>query len=226
VSSHSSDEGGERRGIGMTSQRTRDRLIARLKEQGISNRKVLSVMRDTPRHLFIEEALAHRAYEDTALPIGLGQTISQPYIVARMTEALLQNQPMATVLEVGTGSGYQAAVLSPLVRRVYTVERIEALHQQARARFRSLGLRNIRSFHRDGGMGLPEYAPYDGIIVTAAPEGIPLALVAQLRLGGTMILPVGEGQEQVLVRVTRTEEGYDKEFLERVIFVPLLGGLS
>lgn len=214
------------RGIGMTSQRTRDRLIQRLRESGISNRKVLGVMRDTPRHLFIEEALAHRAYEDTALPIGLGQTISQPYIVARMTEALLETSPMETVLEVGTGSGYQAAILSPLVRRVYTVERIKALHLQARSRFRTLNLRNIRCFHRDGGMGLPEYAPFDGVIVTAAPEGIPLALVSQLRIGGVIIMPIGDRDEQILIRVTRTEEGYDKEFLERVIFVPLLGGVS
>ncbi len=213
-------------GIGMTSQRTRDRLIDRLKEQGIHNPAVLSVMRNTPRHLFIEEALAHRAYEDTALPIGLGQTISQPYIVARMTEALLETSPMEKVLEVGTGSGYQAAVLAPLVKRVYTVERIKALQQQAAGRFRNLKLRNVRAYHRDGGMGLPEHAPFDGIIVTAAPEGIPKALVSQLRIGGVIIMPIGDKDEQILIRVTRTEEGYDKEFLERVIFVPLLGGIS
>jgi protein-L-isoaspartate(D-aspartate) O-methyltransferase len=213
-------------GIGMTSQRTRDRLIDRLKEQGIHNPAVLSVMRNTPRHLFIEEALAHRAYEDTALPIGLGQTISQPYIVARMTEALLETSPMEKVLEVGTGSGYQAAVLAPLVKRVYTVERIKALQQQAAGRFRNLKLRNVRAYHRDGGMGLPEHALFDGIIVTAAPEGIPKALVSQLRIGGVIIMPIGDKDEQILIRVTRTEEGYDKEFLERVIFVPLLGGIS
>jgi protein-L-isoaspartate(D-aspartate) O-methyltransferase len=213
-------------GIGMTSQRTRDRLIDRLKEQGIHNPAVLSVMRNTPRHLFIEEALAHRAYEDTALPIGLGQTISQPYIVARMTEALLKTSPMEKVLEVGTGSGYQAAVLAPLVKRVYTVERIKALQQQAAGRFRNLKLRNVRAYHRDGGMGLPEHAPFDGIIVTAAPEGIPKALVSQLRIGGVIIMPIGDKDEQILIRVTRTEEGYDKAFLERVIFVPLLGGIS
>ncbi|KHF25289.1 protein-L-isoaspartate(D-aspartate) O-methyltransferase [Solemya velum gill symbiont] len=213
-------------GIGMTSQRTRDRLIDRLKEQGIHNPAVLSVMRSTPRHLFIEEALAHRAYEDTALPIGLGQTISQPYIVARMTEALLETSPMEKVLEVGTGSGYQAAVLAPLVKRVYTVERIKALQKQAASRFRSLRLRNIRAYHRDGGMGLPEHAPFDGIIVTAAPEGIPKALVSQLRIGGVIIMPIGDKDEQILIKVTRTQEGYDKEFLERVIFVPLLGGIS
>jgi protein-L-isoaspartate(D-aspartate) O-methyltransferase len=215
----------QRAGIGMTSQRTRDRLIERLREQGIHDMRVLSVMREVPRHLFIEEALAHRAYEDTALPIGHGQTISQPYIVARMTEALLETTPMEEVLEVGTGSGYQAAVLSKLVRRVYTVERIKALSDQSRQRFRELNLRNIRLKHNDGGMGMPEYAPFDGIIVTAAPEGIPRSLVEQLRIGGVMIMPIGNKEEQILIRVTRTEEGYDKQFLERVVFVPMLGGV-
>lgn len=213
------------RGIGMTSQRTRNRLIDRLKEQGIGNLQVLNVMREIPRHIFIEEALASRAYEDTALPIGFGQTISQPYIVARMTEELMKTKPMETVLEVGTGSGYQGAILSRLVRRVYSVERIKALQDQARQRYREIGFRNIRLIHRDGGMGLPEYAPFDGIIVTAAPEGIPMALVAQLRVGGVMIMPIGNQEEQILIRVVRTEDGYDKEFLERVSFVPLLGGV-
>jgi protein-L-isoaspartate(D-aspartate) O-methyltransferase len=212
-------------GIGMTSQRTRDRLIDRLREQGIRDMRVLSVIREVPRHLFIEEALAHRAYEDSSLPISHGQTISQPYIVARMTEALLETSPMEEVLEVGTGSGYQAAVLSRLVRRVYTVERIRALSDLARQRFRELNLRNIRAKHCDGGMGMPEYAPFDGIIVTAAPEGIPRALVEQLRIGGVMVMPIGNREEQILIRVTRTEEGYDKEFLERVTFVPMLGGV-
>jgi len=213
-------------GIGMTSQRTRDRMISRLKEQGIQDQRVLSVMREIPRHCFVEEALASRAYEDTALPIGHGQTISQPYIVARMTEVLLQTQPMQQVLEVGTGSGYQAAVLSRLVRRLQSVERIRALSDQARSRFRQLKLRNIRLRYSDGGMGMPEYAPYDGIIVTAAPEGIPHALVEQLRPGGVIIMPIGDSEEQILIRVTRTEEGYEKEFLERVSFVPLLGGVT
>ena len=213
-------------GIGMTSQRTRDRMISRLKEQGIQDQRVLSVMREIPRHCFVEEALASRAYEDTALPIGHGQTISQPYIVARMTEVLLQTQPMQQVLEVGTGSGYQAAILSRLVRRLQSVERIRALSDQARRRFRQLKLRNIRLRYSDGGMGMPEYAPYDGIIVTAAPEGIPLALVEQLRPGGVIIMPIGDSEEQILIRVTRTEEGYEKEFLERVSFVPLLGGVT
>lgn len=212
-------------GIGMTSQRTRDRLVERLREQGIHDMRVLSVIREVPRHLFIEEALAHRAYEDVSLPISHGQTISQPYIVARMTEALLETTPMEEVLEVGTGSGYQAAVLARLVRRVYSVERIKALSVQARQRYRELNIRNIRLKHSDGGMGMPEYAPFDGIIVTAAPEGIPHALIEQLRIGGAMIMPIGNREEQILIRVIRTEEGYEKEFLERVTFVPMLGGV-
>ncbi len=214
----------EHRGIGMTSQRTRERLIQRLRDEGIQNQTVLEVMRNTPRHIFVDEALASRAYEDTALPIGQGQTISQPFIVARMTELLLEAGPMETVLEVGTGSGYQTAILSKLVKRVYSVERIQSLQLSARKRFQELQLRNIRLHHRDGGMGLPEYAPFDGILVTAAPEGIPRSLVDQLKVGGCMVLPIGNRSEQVLVRVTRTKNGYEKELLEQVIFVPLLGG--
>ncbi len=214
------------RGIGMTSQRTRERLIQRLREEGISSHQVLDAIRNTPRHIFVDEALSSRAYEDTALPIGHGQTISQPYIVARRTELLLEGGPLDTVLEVGTGSGYQTAVLARLVKRVYSVERIAALQKQARARFQELRLRNIRLRHCDGGMGLPEYAPFDGILVTAAPEGIPRALVDQLKPGGRMILPIGSRSEQVLVRVIRTGKGYEKELLDRVIFVPLLGGVQ
>jgi protein-L-isoaspartate(D-aspartate) O-methyltransferase len=214
------------RGIGMTSQRTRERLIQRLKDEGIRSLRVLETIRNTPRHIFVDEALASRAYEDTALPIGHGQTISQPYIVARMTELLLEQGPLDTVLEVGTGSGYQTAVLAQLVNRVYSVERIRALQVQARARFQEMRLRNIRLRHTDGGMGLPEYAPFDGILVTAAPEGIPRALVDQLRPGGRMLLPIGNREAQALVRVTRTEDGYEKEILEPVTFVPLLGGVS
>jgi protein-L-isoaspartate(D-aspartate) O-methyltransferase len=213
------------RGIGMTSQRTRERLIQRLRDEGIQNQTVLEVVRNTPRHIFVDEALASRAYEDTALPIGQGQTISQPFIVARMTELLLEGGPLETVLEVGTGSGYQTAILSKLVKRVYSVERIKSLQLSARKRFQELHLRNIRLHHRDGGMGLPEYAPFDGILVTAAPEGIPRALVDQLKVGGRMVLPIGNRSEQVLVRVTRTKNGYDKELLEQVVFVPLLGGI-
>lgn len=211
-------------GIGMTSERTRKRLLKRLREKGIQDLNVLNAMRATPRHIFVDEALASRAYEDTALPIGHGQTISQPYIVARMTELLMEAGPLDTVLEIGTGSGYQTAVLSRLVKRIYSVERIEALQRLARKRFQELGLRNIRLHHSDGGMGLPEYGPFDGILVTAAPAGIPRALVDQLKQGGRMVLPIGQEQAQVLVRVTRTAGGYEKELLERVVFVPLLGG--
>ncbi len=214
------------RGIGMTSMRTRNRLIERLREEGIKNMRVLEVMRNTPRHIFVDEALASRAYEDTALPIGLGQTISQPYIVARMTELLFEDGPLNTVLEVGTGSGYQTAVLAQMVGRVYSVERIEPLLQQATVRLQEMRLTNVRLKLSDGGMGLPEYSPYDGIMVTAAPAGIPLALVDQLQVGGRLVLPVGSDREQVLVKVTKTEDGYDKQILERVIFVPLLGGVQ
>jgi len=213
-------------GIGMTSRRTRERLVQRLQEEGIRDHRVLESIRDTPRHLFVDEALASRAYEDTALPIGNGQTISQPYIVARMTETLLAGVQLENILEVGTGSGYQTAVLAPLVRRVYTVERIKVLLDQARRRFQRLRIRNVVTKHIDGGIGLPEYAPFDGIIVTAAPQGIPLALVEQLRIGGVMVLPIGSRYEQVLVRVVRTEDGHRHELLERVSFVPLLGGVS
>jgi len=191
-------------GIGMTSGRTRERLVDRLRQEGISNERVLDVLRRTPRHLFLDEALSSRAYEDTALPIGRGQTISQPYIVARMTSALLEHEQLESVLEIGTGSGYQTAILAPLVRRVYTVERIASLLEQAKTRFAALRLRNIRTKHADGSVGMPEFGPFDGIIVTAAPEGIPLALVNQL--------------------VTRTADGYERELLEEVNFVPLLGG--
>lgn len=211
-------------GIGMTSGRTRERLVNRLRREGISNERVLDVVRRTPRHIFLDEALSSRAYEDTALPIGLGQTISQPYIVARMTSALLENDQLDSVLEIGTGSGYQTAILAPLVRRVYTVERIAALLEQAKTRFAALRLRNIRTKHADGSVGMPEFAPFDGIIVTAAPQGIPLTLVDQLKTGGRMILPIGGRDGQALVCVTRTADGYERELLEAVHFVPLLGG--
>jgi protein-L-isoaspartate(D-aspartate) O-methyltransferase len=214
-----------RLGIGMTSQRTRERLVQRLREEGIRDHRVLDSIRNTPRHFFVDEALATRAYEDTALPIGNAQTISQPYIVARMTEVLLAGGPLENVLEVGTGSGYQTAVLAPLVRRVYTVERIQVLLDQARRRFQKLVIRNIVTKHVDGGLGLPEYGPFDGIIVTAAPEGVPKTLVEQLKPGGRMVLPVGLEGQQVLVAVTRTEDGFEHEMLERVSFVPLLSGV-
>ncbi|MGD8909882.1 MAG: protein-L-isoaspartate(D-aspartate) O-methyltransferase [Chromatiales bacterium] len=214
----------EHQGIGMTSRRTRERLIQRLREKGIRDIAVLEAMRNTPRHIFVDEALASRAYEDTALPIGHGQTISQPYTVARMTEALMQDAAPETVLEIGTGSGFQCAILAQLVRRVYSVERIEALQAQARQRLQELGLRNVRLKHSDGGIGWPEYSPYDGIIVTAAPTGLPQSLLEQLAVGGRLILPLQKDQGQVMLRITRTLEGYQQEQLEAANFVPLQGG--
>jgi protein-L-isoaspartate(D-aspartate) O-methyltransferase len=213
-------------GIGMTSRRTRERLIGRLAEAGIRNREVLELMRRLPRHLFVDEALASRAYEDSALPIGHGQTISQPYTVARMTEVLIERGKPDTILEIGTGSGFQTALLASIARRVYSVERVAVLLEEARRRLRVLKLRNVRLRHGDGAQGWPEYAPFGAIMVTAAPEGIPRLLVNQLALGGCMVLPIGRGAQQVLVRLTRTEEGYDHEILESVTFVPLLGGTA
>lgn len=218
--------GTQHRGIGMTSQRTRERLIRRLREEGIRDERVLAAMREIPRHIFVDEALASRAYEETALPIGFGQTISQPYIVARMTEAILAGGPINDLLEIGTGSGYQTAVLARLVRRVHSVERIDGLLAIARDRLRELGLRSVRLKHSDGTIGLPEYAPFDAILVTAAPEVVPSALLEQLKPGGRMVLPVGSREDQRLLRITRTPRGYTKEVLERVAFVPLLGGVQ
>jgi len=211
------------RGIGMTSQRTRDRLIMRLKEQGIDSADVLSVMKDLPRHLFVDEALASRAYEDTALPIGHGQTISQPFIVAKMTEVLLQGSPKKKVLEVGTGSGYQTAVLSRLVERVFSVERISPLQNQARERFYQLKLNNIKLKHSDGSWGWEDNAPYDGIIVTCAPEEVPQELLKQLAPGGRLVIPVG-GKEQSLRVIDRNGNTFEETELEAVSFVPLLSG--
>lgn len=214
-------------GIGMTSQRTRDRLVERLRERGIQSEAVLEVMRSMPRHIFVEEALSSRAYEDTALPIGLGQTISQPYIVARMTEALLcEGEHPRKVLEVGTGSGYQTAILARLVEHVYSVERIDALMQQARIRFQELAMRNIRIKHSDGNWGWSEYGPYDGILVTAAPQQVPKPLYDQLAEGGRLVIPVGKQGEQQLLVVTRTADGYNSRTLDLVSFVPLRGGLG
>jgi protein-L-isoaspartate(D-aspartate) O-methyltransferase len=216
------------RGIGMTSARTRERLVARLKEQGVRSAPVLNLIRSTPRHLFVDEALASRAYEDTALPIGHGQTISQPYIVARMTEALLADSVPESVLEVGTGCGYQTVILAALVRQVYTVERIMPLQQRARQTLKGLGVRNVRFRHADGGWGWPNHAPYDGIIVTAAPDEVPAALLEQLAPGGRMVIPVGaQGETQELLLITRRDANrYERQILEKVSFVPLLGGLG
>jgi protein-L-isoaspartate(D-aspartate) O-methyltransferase len=210
-------------GIGMTSQRTRDRLVQRLRSEGIKNNAVLEAIGSTPRHLFVDEALASRAYEDTALPIGHGQTISQPYIVARMTELLLEVKP-GTVLEVGTGSGYQAAILSRLVDKVYTTERIEPLASQARQRFRRLGYRNVRGQHSDGSWGWPQFGPFDAIIVTAGGADIPEPLLEQLAVGGRLVMPLGDRVRQILVSVTRTPTVYERVDLEPVVFVPLIGG--
>lgn len=213
-------------GIGMTSQRTRDRLVQRLRDEGIENRQVLEVIRNTPRHIFVDEALASRSYEDTALPIGFGQTISQPYVVARMTAVLLETGPLNRVLEVGTGSGYQAAVMAPLAGEVYSVERIRPLLDQARARLTKLQLRNVRLKHSDGSWGWPEFAPYDGIIATAAPEQVPQTLLEQLAVGGRLVMPVGPQGVQELILLTRTPTGIERQVLDQVSFVPMLGGVS
>lgn len=211
-------------GIGMTSRRTRDRLIARLREQGIADEQVLAVIKETPRHIFIDEALSHRAYEDTALPIGFNQTISQPYIVAKMTELLLAAGPLKRVLEVGTGSGYQTAVLAQLVEQVYSVERIKQLQEKSKQRFQQMGLRNIHLQHTDGGMGWPAKAPFDGIIVTAAPEKIPDELLAQLAIGGRLVIPVGQAQQQLKLVTRINDMAFDTHIIENVKFVPLLAG--
>ena len=209
----------------MTSQRTRDRLVERLRREGIQNQRVLEVIRTTPRHMFIDEALAHRAYEDTALPIGQGQTISQPFIVARMTEIILENGIPDKVLEVGTGSGYQAAILARLVPKVYTVERINGLLMKARECHRALKLMNIYSKHSDGSWGWPENAPYPAIMVTAAPEHVPESLLEQLSIGGRMVIPVGSTYgNQMLKLITRTPSGFEEQTLDAVRFVPLLDG--
>jgi protein-L-isoaspartate(D-aspartate) O-methyltransferase len=211
-------------GIGMTSARTRDRLVQRLREQGITSLAVLDRIRNVPRHIFVDEALGSRAYEDTALPIGFGQTISQPYIVARMTEALLQGGGVHKVLEVGTGCGYQTAVLAPLVDRIYTIERIEPLLERAKERLKELDVRNVRFRHGDGSVGWKTQAPFDGILVAAAPLVVPEALLKQLQVGGRLLVPVGPEGEQELVRFTRREQRIDRESLGPVAFVPLLGG--
>ena len=211
-------------GIGMTSQRTRDRLISRLREQGVTDQAVLDVMARTPRHIFLDEALAHRAYEDSALPIGYQQTLSQPYIVARMTELLLSTGPRKRVLEVGTGSGYQTAVLAQLVDRVYSVERILPLQSKARERMRMLGLSNVHLKHADGGMGWEERGPYDGILVTAAPETIPQALIDQLADGGMLVIPVGNSRHQQLRLLKKQGESLEELSIEAVMFVPLVSG--
>ncbi len=213
------------KGIGMTSQRTRDRLVRRLVSKGIMDQRVLEVIRYTPRHLFVDEALSSRAYEDTALPIGHRQTISQPYIVARMTEALLVDRDAFKVLEVGTGSGYQTALLAQLVPTLYTIERIPSLYRQARERIHKLGIPNVYFRLSDGAWGWPQHAPYDAIMVTAAPEQVPEPLLEQLKVGGRMVIPVGrERGVQKLSLFKRTQTSYEREILEPVNFVPLVLG--
>lgn len=214
-------------GIGMTSQRTRNRMVDRLRDRGIENELVLDTLANVPRHLFVDEAMATRAYEDSALPIGNGQTISQPYVVARMTEVLLANGPVKKVLEVGTGSGYQAAILSQLVDSVYTVERIKNLLDKARHRFRALEYRNVNTRYSDGSWGWGGNGPYEAIIVTAAPASVPEPLLDQLEVGGRMIVPVGNQRgQQMLTVITRTRVGFEREELSDVKFVPFLSGKS
>lgn len=214
------------RGIGMTSPRTRERMVNRLRELGIRHERVLDAMLNVPRHIFVEEAFASRAYEDMALPIGFGQTISQPYTVARMTELLVEAGPLRRVLEVGTGSGYQTAVLAHLVGIVYSVERIQALQERAIRSLTDLSLRNVRLKHGDGHWGWRESGPFDGIIVTAAPIRLPDALLDQLNPGGVLVAPVGAGREQTIERIVRTDSGFDALSVEPAVFVPLLAGMA
>ena len=214
-----------RQGIGMTSQRTRERLIQRLMDQGITRFEVLEAIRSVPRHLFVDEALAHRSYEDTALPIGYGQTLSQPYVVAKMSElALAQGRPRK-VLELGSGSGYQTAILASLVDEICAIERIKPLLERARKQLRALRVRNVRLRHGDGLDGWASEAPFDLILGAAAPERLPTQLLEQLAPGGRLILPVG-GEQQQLMMVTATPEGYVEEVIEEVNFVPMVRGVS
>jgi len=213
-------------GIGMTSRRTRERMISRLIEQGITNSQVLAIMTEIPRHIFVDEALESRAYEDTALPIGHNQTISQPYIVARMTELLLDYGPLGKVLEIGTGCGYQTAILAKLAEQVYSIERIAPLMKKARDLLWELNLKTVGFKHGDGSLGWPEHAPYNCILAAAAPTDIPEALLEQMAVGGVMVIPVGREGAQTLHRITRYEDGFEDEVIEAVSFVPFLSGVS
>ena len=212
-------------GIGMTSQRTRERLIQRLMDQGITRFEVLEAIRSVPRHLFVDEALAHRSYEDTALPIGYGQTLSQPYVVAKMSELALARGRPKKVLELGSGSGYQTAILASLVDEICAIERIKPLLERARRQLRALRVRNVRLRHGDGLEGWASEAPFDLILGAAAPERLPTQLLEQLAPGGRLILPVG-GERQQLIMVTATAEGYVEEVIEEVNFVPMVRGVS
>ena len=209
----------------MTSQRTRDRLITRLREQGILDERVLEVMAAIPRHLFVDEALAHRAYEDTALPIGFNQTLSQPYTVARMTELALEHGTLGRVLEIGSGSAYQSIVLAQFASEVYAIERIKPLLEKARQRLRALKVRNVRCLHGDGFNGWAEFAPFDVILCAAAPEALPTGLIEQLSHDGFLLAPVG-GSRQNLVRAWLGDEGLEQEIVEAANFVPMVPGLQ
>lgn len=209
----------------MTSQRTRDRLITRLREQGILDERVLEVMAAIPRHLFVDEALAHRAYEDTALPIGFNQTLSQPYTVARMTELALEHGSLGRVLEIGSGSAYQSIVLAQFASEVYAIERIKPLLEKARQRLRALKVRNVRCLHGDGFNGWAEFAPFDVILCAAAPEALPTGLLEQLSPDGFLLAPVG-GSRQNLVRAWLGDEGLEQEIVEAANFVPMVPGLQ
>ena len=211
-------------GIGVTSRRTRERLVAKLKEKGIRNTDVLDVMRATPRHIFIDPAFSHLAYEDIPVNIGYKQTISQPFVVARMTEAVLQAGPVEKVLEIGTGCGYQTAIIAPLAKEVYSIERIKPLHEMAKEKLEVLGLENVRLIHGDGSLGHPEKGPYDAIIVTAAPLGVPRELLAQLADKGRLVIPVGGEFRQELRLITRRDDQFHSRLLDYVRFVPLLKG--
>ena len=212
----------------MTSARTRDRLVQRLASQGIREPAVLERIRNVPRHLFVDEALASRAYEDSALPIGHGQTISQPFVVALMTQALVETgngvRQLGKVLEIGTGCGYQTAVLAPFCRQLFTIERVGALMKLAKRRIGSLGIGHVRYRHGDGMEGWPGQAPFDGILVAAAPVEVPETLLQQLAVDGRLVMPVGPGGQQSLLRITRTAEGFEREHLCDVSFVPLVEG--
>jgi protein-L-isoaspartate(D-aspartate) O-methyltransferase len=220
------DSGSGHSGIGMTSARTRERLIQRLMEQGIRDPRVLDRIRNVPRHLFMDEAIASRAYEDTALPIGFGQTISQPYVVARMTEAVTVGGTPEKVLEIGTGCGYQTAVLAPLVGKLYSIERIAPLLDKAKQRVKKLGLKNVRFKHADGAEGWKSLAPFDAILVAAAPHAVPMMLLKQLKDGGRLVAPIGPEGQQELLRLTKRGDQYIRERLGFVSFVPLVGGVS
>lgn len=212
-------------GIGMTSERTRRRLVEQVRSMGVTDDSVLNVIGSLPRHIFVDEALASRAYENTALPIGYGQTISQPYIVGLMTQTLF-NKPRAKVLEIGTGCGYQTAILAPLCEKVVSVERIVKLHRQARDRLYDLGVRNVVFRHGDGFEGMHEFAPYDGILAAAVSQDVPTELTDQLAVGGRVVMPVGRDEKQSLIVIDKTSTGLIQKEIEAVRFVPRLAGLS